>query len=87
MREIAKSFAGDRAQTVQFALADFDKSRMLCKDARYHATQRVLRGLAVSFRHCSEGGAHSTTQYISMADIESRIFSQNFGCCVETCVS
>ena len=36
---------------------------------------------------CSEGGAHSTTQYISMAEIESRIFSQNFGCCVETCVS
>ena len=50
MREIAKSVAGDRAQTVQFALADFNKSRMLCKDARYDATQRVFRGLAVSFR-------------------------------------
>ena len=37
-------------QTVQFALADFDKSRLLCKDARYDATQRVLRGLAVSCR-------------------------------------
>ena len=50
-KTIAKSVAGDRAQTVQFALADFDKSRLLCKDARYDATQRVLRGLAVSFRH------------------------------------
>ena len=49
MRKIVKSVAGDRAQTVQFALADFDKSRLLCKDARYDATQRVLRGLAVSF--------------------------------------
>ena len=35
-------------QTVQFALADFDKSRLLCKDARtFDATKRVLRGLAV----------------------------------------
>ena len=48
--KIVKSVAGDRMQTVQFALADFDKSRLLCKDARYDATQRVLRGLAVSFR-------------------------------------
>ena len=48
--KIVKSVAGDRVQTVQFALADFDKSRLLCKDARYDATQRVLRGLAVSFR-------------------------------------
>ena len=48
--KIVKSVAGDRTQTVQFALADFDKSRLLCKDARYDATQRVLRGLAVSFR-------------------------------------
>ena len=48
--KIVKSVAGDRVQTVQFALADFAKSRLLCKDARYDATQRVLRGLAVSFR-------------------------------------
>ena len=48
--KIVKSVAGDRVQTVQFALADFDKSQLLCKDARYDATQRVLRGLAVSFR-------------------------------------
>ena len=48
--KIVKSVAGDRVQTVQFALADFDKSRLLCKDARYDATQRVLHGLAVSFR-------------------------------------
>ena len=48
--KIVKSVAGDRTQTVQFALADFNKSRLLCKDARYDATQRVLRGLAVSFR-------------------------------------
>ena len=48
--KIVKSVAGDRTQTVQFALADFEKSRLLCKDARYDATQRVLRGLAVSFR-------------------------------------
>ena len=33
--KIVKSVAGDRVQTVQFALADFDKSRLLCKDARY----------------------------------------------------
>ena len=50
MRLFVRSVAGDRVQTVQFALADFDKSRLLCKDARYDATQRVLRGLAVSFR-------------------------------------
>ena len=48
--KIVKSVAGDRTQTVQFALADFDKSHLLCKDARYDATQQVLRGLAVSFR-------------------------------------
>ena len=48
--KIVKSVTGDRVQTVQFALADFDKSRLLFKDARYDATQRVLRGLAVSFR-------------------------------------
>ena len=48
--KIVQSVAGDRVQTVQFALADFDKSRLLCKDACYDATQRVLRGLAVSFR-------------------------------------
>ena len=48
--KIVKSVAGDLVQTVQFALADFDKSRLLCKDARYDATQRVLCGLAVSFR-------------------------------------
>ena len=28
-------------QTVQFALADFDKSRLLCKDARYDAFHRL----------------------------------------------
>ena len=48
--KIAKSVAGDRVQTVQFAVADFNKSRLLCKDTRYDSTQRVLRGLAVSFR-------------------------------------
>ena len=42
-------------QTVQFALADFDKRRLLCKDARYDATQQVLRGLAVSFIFISNG--------------------------------
>ena len=47
--KIVKSVAGDRVQTVQFPLADFDKSRLLCKDARYDATQRVY-SLAVSFR-------------------------------------
>ena len=35
MREIVKSVAGDCMQTVQFVLADFDKSHLLCKDARY----------------------------------------------------
>ena len=49
-KKIVKSVAGDRVQAVQFALADFDKSRLLCKNARYDATQRVLCGLAVSFR-------------------------------------
>ena len=39
--KIVKSVAGDCMQTVQFVLADFDKSRLLCKDARYDATQRV----------------------------------------------
>ena len=48
--KIVWSVAGDRVQTVQFALTDFYKSRLLCKDARYDATQRVLRGLAVTFR-------------------------------------
>ena len=52
MRKICSSVAGDRVQTVHFALADFYKSRLLCKDARYDqhsrvlalaATQRVLR--------------------------------------------
>ena len=33
--KIVKSVAGDRTQTVQFALAFFDKSRLLCKDAKY----------------------------------------------------
>ena len=37
-------------QAVQFALADSDKSRLQCKDARYDATQRFLHGLAVSER-------------------------------------
>ena len=48
--KIVKSVAGDRAQTDQFVLAHFDKSSLLCKDARYDATQHVLRSLAVSFR-------------------------------------
>ena len=30
-------------------LADFTQSRLLCKDAHYDATQRVLRGWVVSF--------------------------------------
>ena len=31
MRKNVKSVVGDRVQTVQFALADFDKSRLLCR--------------------------------------------------------
>ena len=50
--KIVKSVAGDCTQTVQFAPADFDKSRLLCKDARYDATQRVLHH--VSFRRYSQ---------------------------------
>ena len=40
--KIVKSVAGDRVQTVQFALADFAKSRLLCKDARYDANQAMV---------------------------------------------
>ena len=46
-------------QTVQFVLADFDKSHLLCKDTRYDATQRVLRGLAVSFRRSIVAGKNN----------------------------
>ena len=46
---IGKSVAGDRVQTVHFALADFDESCLLCKDAHYGAAQRVLLSLVVSF--------------------------------------
>ena len=61
------------------------KWRVSASSLRWRATVRPrIVNIIIS---CSEGGAHSTTQYISMAEIESRIFSQNFGCCVETCVS
>ena len=53
--KIVKSVAGDRVQTVHFALADFDESYLLCKDAHYDAAQRVLRSLVVSFgRYCPQ---------------------------------
>ena len=39
--KIVKSVAGDRVQTFDFALADFDESCLLCKDAHYYAAQRA----------------------------------------------
>ena len=47
--KIVKSVAGDCVQTVHFALADFDESCLLCKDAHCDAAQRVLCGFVVSF--------------------------------------
>ena len=51
MRKNVKGVAGDCVQTVHFMLADFDESCLLCKDAHYDATQRVLCRLAISFGH------------------------------------
>ena len=60
-----KNVVGYRVKPVQFVLADFDKSRLLCKDERYDATQRVLGGLAVSFRRYKQKELCSLIIFIS----------------------